>query len=55
MSAAWLAFAKTGDPNTDDLPTWPTYDAAKRATMMFNVESAVVDDPDAEVRKALAT
>ena len=48
MSAAWLAFARTGDPG------WPAYDTARRATMMFNVESNVEDDPLPEVRAILS-
>jgi para-nitrobenzyl esterase len=54
MSSAWIAFARTGDPNTALTPHWPRYDAARRATMIFNVASKVEDDPYAEVRKALA-
>ena len=53
MSAAWLAFARKGDPNTSVLPDWPAYDAARRATMVFNVESRVVDDLYAATRKAV--
>ncbi|MFN3857558.1 MAG: carboxylesterase/lipase family protein [Caulobacter sp.] len=53
MSAAWLAFARKGDPNTPVLPTWPAYDAGRRATMVFNVESRVVDDLYAATRKAV--
>jgi len=47
MSDAWLAFARTGDPG------WPAYDASRRATMMFNVESGVQDDPLPEIRALL--
>ncbi len=54
MSAAWLAFAKTGDPNNAATLPWPPYDATSRATMIFNVKSEVEDDPYAEVRQALA-
>ena len=53
MSEAWLAFARTGDPNTAALPDWPAYDASRRATMVFDLESRVEDDPMAEVRRAL--
>ena len=53
MSTAWLAFARTGDPNTAGVPTWPVYDAEARATMMFDLESRVVNDPNAEVRALL--
>ena len=53
MSAAWLAFARTGDPNTPVLPNWPAYEAGKRATMVFNQTSRVVEDPYAATRKAV--
>ena len=53
MSAAWLAFARTGDPNTPALPNWPAYDAARRATMVFNLESRVVEDLYSATRRAV--
>ncbi|MCC7268721.1 MAG: carboxylesterase/lipase family protein [Caulobacteraceae bacterium] len=53
MSAAWIAFAHTGNPNAAGLPDWPRYDASARPTMIFDVESRLVNDPDPEVRKAL--
>ncbi|HEX4196605.1 MAG TPA: carboxylesterase/lipase family protein [Caulobacteraceae bacterium] len=53
MSAAWLAFARTGNPSTAALPDWPAYEPGRRATMIFDVESSVGDDPTAEVRKIL--
>jgi hypothetical protein len=28
VSAAWVQFAKTGNPNRDGLPAWPAYTAA---------------------------
>ena len=52
-SDAWVAFARGGDPNTTGLPHWPAYDAATRATMIFDVKSAVVNDPYADFRKLL--
>ena len=53
MSEAWLAFAKTGDPNHDGLPRWRPYDAATRATMIFDRgECELRDDPWGEERAA---
>jgi para-nitrobenzyl esterase len=45
-SAAWAAFARTGDPNTPKLPKWPAYSATSRDTMLFNDECRVEQDPD---------
>jgi para-nitrobenzyl esterase len=55
MSDAWLAFAKSGNPGTNALPKWPAYDKKKRATMIFDAESKVVNDPDAEIREIYAS
>jgi para-nitrobenzyl esterase len=44
LSAAWVAFATTGDPNNSLMPHWPAYDARRRATMVFDNEMKVVDD-----------
>lgn len=53
-SGAWVAFARTGDPNVGGLPHWAPYDATTRATMIFDLASRVENDPNAEVRKLLA-
>lgn len=45
MSAAFAAFAKTGNPSTPKLP-WAAYNAASKPTMLFDVESKTVNDPD---------
>ncbi len=46
---AWLAFARTGDPNHPGLDPWPGYDRERRATMLFGRICEVVDAPqDAE-------
>ncbi|MGH8978250.1 MAG: carboxylesterase family protein, partial [Acidimicrobiia bacterium] len=52
MHAAWIAFARTGDPNTDGVPTWPAYDRERRATMRFDVKPEVLDDPMGDDRAA---
>jgi para-nitrobenzyl esterase len=53
VSDAWLAFARTGNPSTAGLPRWPKFDAERRATMVFDTTSAVVDDPLREQRLAM--
>jgi len=53
VSAAWVAFARTGDPNTPKLPKWPAYSAKTRDTMIFNNQSRVVADPDHPARLAM--
>jgi len=54
MSAAWTAFARTGNPNAKGLPHWPAFTADRRATMVFNNEVTLVDDPYKEARLAIA-
>lgn len=53
VSSAWAAFARTGNPNTTSLPHWPAYDAKSRATMIFNDECKVVNDPGRDERLAM--
>jgi para-nitrobenzyl esterase len=51
MSSAWIAFARSGSPNVKGLPAWPAFDLSRRATMVFNRESRVVDDPRGRERR----
>lgn len=53
VSASWVAFARTGDPNTSGLPKWPPYSASSRDTMLFNNDSRVEQDPDRGPRLAM--
>ena len=53
VSAAWAAFAHTGNPNTAKLPKWPAYSAKSRDTMLFNNESRVEKDPNRATRQIM--
>lgn len=53
MSAAWAAFARTGNPNHADLPNWPAFNAASYPTMVLGSECKVLNDPNREERQAL--
>ena len=52
MHDAWIAFARSGRPEAPGLPDWPRYTPERRATMLFDLQPSVVDDPDAEDRQA---
>jgi para-nitrobenzyl esterase len=53
MVDAWVAFAWTGNPSTPGL-SWPAYDLASRATMVFDGESKVENDPRPTITRAAA-
>jgi para-nitrobenzyl esterase len=53
ISDTWIAFARTGDPNTSKLPQWPAFNSTGRPTMVIHNQSKVVDDPIREQRLAM--
>ena len=53
MSSAWVAFARTGNPNHKGLPNWPPFDGKRRATMIFDRECKAVDDPNGAEQRLL--
>ncbi len=55
MSDAWIAFARTGNPNTPKLPQWAPYNVQTRPTMVFNDECRMVNDPGGAERHLWAT
>jgi len=46
MMNAWIAFIRTGSPNSTGMQVWPVYETQRRATMIFNDRCVVQDDPD---------
>ena len=53
VSAAWVAFARTGNPNTKLAPHWDAFDTTKRAVMVINDEWKLVNDPHGEEQRLL--
>jgi para-nitrobenzyl esterase len=50
LSSSWVAFARTGNPNTARIPPWATFDAKTRATMIFGTPTQLENDPRSEIR-----
>jgi para-nitrobenzyl esterase len=55
VSGTWAEFARTGNPNHAGLPHWPVYETSARATMIFNDECMVVNDPGKDERVAMTS
>lgn len=53
MSEAWLAFARTGDPNHLELPPWQAFSPERGPTMIFDNTCRMSDDPDRREREVL--
>jgi para-nitrobenzyl esterase len=51
MSDAFIAFARTGNPNHRGIPHWRPYTLPRRATLVFNSTSRLVDDPRGNERQ----
>jgi para-nitrobenzyl esterase len=51
MSNAFIAFARNGNPNHDGIPKWDQYTLPRRATMVFNTPSTLVNDPRGAERR----
>jgi para-nitrobenzyl esterase len=51
LAAAWIAFAKTGNPNAGAIPHWPAFDPQDRATLIFGDATGVTNDPNGDIRE----
>ena len=51
FATTWVTMAKNANPNNSKIPNWPAYDATTRATMIFDKEVRVENDPRSEIRK----
>jgi len=50
LGSAYLAFAKTGNPNNSKIPRWAPYDTTDRPVMVFDNQTKLEKDPNAELR-----
>jgi para-nitrobenzyl esterase len=54
VSGAWVAFARTGNPNHPGIPKWTAFNATERPSMHIDNDWKIVGDPDREERIAMA-
>ena len=54
MSAYWIAFARTGDPNGEHRPVWPRYDGSDRLLNFTNNGPVAEKTPDAAALDLIA-
>ena len=45
MMDSWMAFAKTGNPNHDNIPNWPVFNNKDRPTMILGKDTHPENDP----------
>jgi para-nitrobenzyl esterase len=54
MSEAFIAFARSGDPNYPSLPKWEPYRLPRRQTLLFDSQPRLADDPRGQERELFA-
>ena len=50
FASAWVAFAKTGNPNNPVIPNWPEWDPDQRTAMIFDINTRAVSHPHARLQ-----
>jgi para-nitrobenzyl esterase len=53
VSATYIAFARTGNPNIDTAPCWPAFNTMTRPTMIFDLPPRIENDPRGRERRYL--
>ena len=51
LGSSFVEFARAGDPNNGYVPHWPTFDAKRRDTMIFDTTVRAEQDPRGEIRE----
>ncbi|MDR4379200.1 carboxylesterase family protein, partial [Bacillus amyloliquefaciens] len=52
IQSAWITFAKTGNPSTEDVK-WPAYHEETRQTLILDAEITIENDTESEKRQKL--
>ncbi|MFM7536256.1 MAG: carboxylesterase/lipase family protein [Acidimicrobiales bacterium] len=50
MHQAWIAFARSGNPQHDRIPAWAPYDEIDRTTLHLDLECRITNDPSSRRR-----
>ena len=53
MSSVWAQFAKTGNPQIQELPVWHPYTAENGELMVFNHRCYIRNNPDRELEQII--
>jgi para-nitrobenzyl esterase len=53
IADAWIAFARSGNPNHKGIPKWTEFSEAQCPTMVFDSTCELKNNPDTEERRAL--
>jgi len=51
LASAFIAFARSGNPDNGDIPHWPAFEAGRRATLILDTTVRVENDPRSEIRR----
>jgi para-nitrobenzyl esterase len=51
FASAWVAFAKTGNPNNPALPEWPQWEPDQRIAMIFDINTRAVARPHSRLQE----
>ena len=54
LSGAFVALARSGNPNHAELPAWVPYELTRRATLVVDAQARIVEDPRGEERRLFA-
>jgi para-nitrobenzyl esterase len=53
MSDAWIAFARTGNPNHSGIPHWPEFSVQQVPTRIFDKTVSLINDPDGDEQRSV--